>query len=43
MAKEIFDFVTNSSSELGFLAEQVDNSKMKPAWIIDWAGHMRCI
>ena len=45
MAKEIFDFVTNSSSELGFLAEQVDNSKMKPAWIIGlgWSHAMYII
>ena len=33
-AKECFDFVVNSQSPYGFLAEQVDNSRMKPAWVI---------
>ncbi len=36
-ALECFNFVTNSSTELGFLAEQVDNSTMKPKWIIGLA------
>ena len=34
MAQECFDFVTNSVSSLGFIAEQVDNSTMQPGWII---------
>ena len=33
-AKECFDFVVNSASELGFLGEQVNNETMKPNWII---------
>lgn len=33
-AKECFDFVVNSQSPYGFLAEQVDNSRMQPAWVI---------
>ena len=33
-ALENFSFVTNSASEHGFLGEQVDNSTMKPAWVI---------
>ena len=33
-AKECFDFVVNSQSPYGFLAEQVDNSRMEPAWVI---------
>ena len=33
-AKECFDFVVKSASEYGLLGEQVDNSTMKPAWVI---------
>ena len=36
-AKECFDFVVRTSSSHGFLAEQVDNSTMKPAWVIGLA------
>lgn len=44
-AKECFDFVTNSCSNLGFLAEQVNNSTMKPSWIIGlgWSHAMYII
>ena len=34
MAQECFNFVINSASPLGFIAEQVDNNTMKPGWII---------
>lgn len=33
-AKEALNFVINSSTEHGFLAEQVDNSTMKSNWVI---------
>lgn len=33
-AKECFDFVIKTSTEHGFLAEQVDNSTMQPDWVI---------
>lgn len=33
-AKECFDFVVNSSTKHGFLAEQVQNSDMQSAWVI---------
>lgn len=33
-AKECFDFVVTTSTKHGFLAEQVDNSQMKSAWVI---------
>ena len=33
-AKECFYFVVNTCNEHGFLAEQIDNSKMEPAWVI---------
>ncbi len=33
-AKEAFNFVVNSSSDLGFLAEQIDNKNMQPAWVV---------
>ena len=36
-AKECFDFVTKTASKHGFLAEQIDNSTMKPAWVIGLA------
>ena len=41
-AVECFNFVTNSASELSFLGEQVDNRKMKPAWVIGltWSHSM---
>ena len=41
-AKECFDFVVASSTEHGFLAEQVDNSTMRSAWVIGlgWAHAM---
>ena len=33
-AKECLDFVINSASQHGFLAEQIDNNTMQPAWVI---------
>lgn len=36
-AKECFDFVVNSSTKHGFLAEQVENSNMQSAWVIGLA------
>ena len=41
-AKECFDFVVKTSTEHGFLAEQVENSEMKSAWVIGlvWAHAM---
>ncbi len=33
-AKECFDFVVRTQSPHGFLAEQIDNSRMEPAWVI---------
>ena len=44
-AVECFNFVTNSASELSFLGEQVDNRKMKPAWVIGltWSHAMYII
>ncbi len=33
-AKECFDFVIKTSTENGFLAEQVNNNTMKPDWVI---------
>ena len=33
-AKECFKFVVNSSTEHGFLGEQVNNQTMEPAWVI---------
>lgn len=44
-AKECFEFVTKSASSLGFLAEQVDNSTMKPSWVIGlgWSHAMYII
>ena len=33
-AKECINFVTNSATDLGFLAEQVDNNTMKSNWVI---------
>lgn len=33
-AKECFDFVIKTSTEYGFLAEQVNNSTMQPDWVI---------
>lgn len=38
-AKECFNYVVNSATELGFIAEQVDNQTMTPAWVIGlgWA------
>lgn len=44
-AKECFNFVTNSSSNLGFLAEQVDNQTMEPSWVIGlgWSHAMYII
>ena len=44
-AKECFNFVTNSSSNLGFLAEQVDKQTMKPSWVIGlgWSHAMYII
>ncbi len=39
---EYLQFVINSSSNLGFLAEQVNNEKMEPSWVIGlgWAHAM---
>ena len=44
-AKECIDFVTRSATELGFLAEQVDNNTMKANWIIGlgWSHAMYII
>lgn len=36
-AKECFDLVVKTSSKHGFLAEQIDNETMKPAWVIGLA------
>ncbi|MDE5831219.1 MAG: hypothetical protein K2H53_06465 [Clostridia bacterium] len=36
-AKECFDFVVNSGTEHGFLAEQVENSELKSVWVIGLA------
>ena len=36
-AKECFDFVLNSATIHGFLAEQVDNGTMSSAWVIGLA------
>ena len=33
-AKDCFDFVLKTSGTHGYLAEQIDNEKMQPAWII---------
>ena len=33
-AKECFEFVVKTATKHGFLAEQVDNSKMQSAWVI---------
>ena len=33
-ARECFDFVVKTQNPHGFLAEQVDNQKMEPAWVI---------
>ncbi len=44
-ALENFEFVTNSSSDYGFLGEQVSNESMKPAWVIGltWSHAMYII
>ncbi len=44
-ALECFNFVVNSSSEHGFLGEQVDNETMKPCWVIGltWSHAMYII
>ena len=44
-AQKQVNFVTNSSSEYGFLAEQVDNNTMKPKWVIGlgWSHAMYII
>lgn len=41
-AKQCLDFVIQSASEHGYIAEQVDNQTMKPAWVIGlgWAHAM---
>lgn len=38
-AKECFNYVVNSATEHGFIAEQIDNKTLKPAWVIGlgWA------
>lgn len=33
-AKECFDYVIKTKAKHGFLAEQIDNETMKPAWVI---------
>ena len=33
-AKETFEFVVKSASQLNFLGEQVDNNTLKPCWVI---------
>ena len=44
-AKECINFVTNTSSELGLLGEQVDNNTLKPNWVIGlgWSHAMYII
>ena len=44
-AVECFSFATNSASEHGLLGEQVDNSAMKPAWVVGltWSHAMYII
>ena len=44
-AKECIEFVTHSATELGFLAEQVDNSTLEPKWVIGlgWSHAMYII
>lgn len=44
-AKKCFDFVVNSATDNGFLAEQVENSSMKSSWVIGlaWAHAMYVI
>ena len=39
---ECIKFVVNSANEHGFLAEQVDNSSMKPSWVngLAWSHAM---
>lgn len=41
-AKECFDFVVNSATSEGFLAEQVENNTLKSAWVIglSWSHAM---
>lgn len=41
-AKECFDYVVKTSSEHGFLAEQINNETMKPAWVmgLGWSHAM---
>lgn len=41
-AQECIDFVVNSANEHGFLAEQVDNAMMQPAWVnaLAWSHAM---
>ncbi len=36
-AKECFDFIVNTSTKHGFLAEQVDNNTMSSSWVIGLA------
>lgn len=38
-AKECFNYVINTATELGFIAEQVSNEHLSPAWVIGlgWA------
>jgi len=36
-AKECFDFVVKTGTKHGFLAEQIDNEKIQPAWVIGLA------
>lgn len=33
-ARKCFEFVVKTCSEHGFLGEQIDNEKMKPAWVV---------
>lgn len=33
-ARECFDYVVKTSAKHGFLAEQIDNEKMAPDWVI---------
>lgn len=43
-ANECIKFIINSANEHGFLAEQVDNNTMEPAWVngLAWAHAMFC-
>lgn len=41
-AKECIDFIVNSANEYGFIGEQIDNTSLRPNWVIGlaWAHAM---